>query len=398
MDAFAEDQFSPHSAQLHRGFPWLRFEPELEEEFREHHVRRQLVQTRIALLAGMGLFLLFAVRDYPLLPPEVWYWTVALRVYLIEPALLVMLAVSFAPLPARWIERSGAAIVVVVMGATAASLLISARMGSPLPYEALLVVMVFVIFLTGLRFYHATLTTFAVAAAYLVARAALDLPLTDTVKQGLYLYVIALIGWLGAYMLEWSRRMNFLGGAVMKFRASHDPMTCLYNRRAALDHLHRAWRLAERERRPLAVLLLDVDYFKRFNDHYGHLHGDGCLSEVAMALHHRLGRPMDLVARYGGEEFLAVLYGVAGENVRRVGDAVRQLVQELGIEHVENPPRVVTVSVGASWVEPAEAGTSLETLLETADRALYRAKAAGRNRCEALPVAAGAATRPAAVR
>jgi len=399
MDAFAEDQFSPHSAQLHRGFPWLRFEPGLEEEFREHHVRRQLVQTRIALLSGIGLFLLFALRDVGLLPPEVWHWTVALRVYVVVPAILVMLAVSFAPVPGRWIERVGAVTVVVVMCGTAASLLISAQMGAPLPYEALLVVMVFVIFLTGLRFYHATLTTFAVAAAYLIAREALDFPGAETLRQGLYLYVIALIGWLGAYMLEWSRRMNFLSGAVMKFRASHDPLTYLYNRRAALEHLHRAWRLAERERRPLAVLLLDVDNFKRFNDHYGHLHGDGCLSEVAMALHHRLRRPMDLVARYGGEEFLAVLYGVAGENVRRVGDAVRQLVQELGIEHVENKPLgVVTMSVGASWVEPAEAGTSIETLLETADRALYRAKAAGRNRCEALPVAAGAATRPAAAR
>ena len=388
MDAFAEDQFSPHSAQLHRGFPWLRFEPELEEEFREHHVRRQLVQTRIALLAGMALFLLFALRDVELLPPAVWHWTVAVRVYVIEPALLLMLAVSFAPIPGRWIERSGAAIVVVVMGATAACLLISASMGAALPYEALLVVMVFVIFLTGLRFYHATVTTFAVAAAYLAAREVLDLPGADTLRQGLYLYVIALIGWLGAYMLEWSRRMNFLGGAVMRFRALHDPLTYLYNRRAVLDHLHRAWRLAQRERRPLAVLLFDVDHFKRFNDHYGHLHGDGCLSEVAMTLHHRLRRPMDLVARYGGEEFLAVLYGVAGDNVRLVGEAVRALVQELGIEHVKNPPlRVVTVSVGASWADPADASASIEGLLETADHALYRAKEAGRNRCEAQPAA-----------
>ena len=397
MDAFAEDQFSPHSAQLHRGFPWLRFEPELEEEFREHHVRRQLVQTRISLLVGMALFLLFALRDVELLPPEVWHLTVAVRLCVIEPALLLMLAVSFAPIPGRWIERSGAAVVAVVMGGTAASLLISARMGAPLPYEALLVVMVFITFLTGLRFYHATLTTFAVAAAYLAAREGLDLPGADTLRQGLYVYVIALIGWLGAYMLEWSRRMNFLSGAVMRFRASHDPLTYLYNRRAALDHLHRSWRLAEREQRPLAVLLFDVDHFKRFNDHYGHLHGDGCLSEVAMAVYHRLRRPMDLVARYGGEEFLAVLYGVAGDNVKRVGDAVRTLVQELGIEHAGNPPLgVVTISVGASWAEPANASVTLEGLLESADQALYRAKEAGRNRCEAQPAAP--ARGPAAAR
>ena len=386
MDAFEEGRFSPHAAQLQRGFPWLRFESALEEEFREHHVRRQLVQTRIALAAGAVLFLLFALRDYRALPPEIWHWTLALRVYVIVPALLFMLAVSYAPIPGRWIERTGTVIVVVVMGATGAAVLVSEHMGVALPYEALLVVMVYAIFLTGLRFYHATLTTCGVAAAYLVARVVLDLP-SDTLKQGLYLYVIALIGLLGGYMLEWTRRANFLTRKIMQFRAEHDPLTYLYNRRAAVEHLQRAWRLAAREGRPLALLLIDVDHFKRFNDHYGHIAGDGCLSEVALALHHRLRRPMDLVARYGGEEFLAVLYGVAGDNVLRVGEAVRAIVEELGIPHAGNPPGVVTASIGASWAQPADPLASAELLLETADQALYRAKAAGRNRVEARGVA-----------
>jgi diguanylate cyclase (GGDEF)-like protein len=388
MDAFEEAQFSPHAAQLQRGFPWLVFERELEAEFREYHVKRQLVQTRIALLAGAALFLLFALRDYHDLPPEIWHWTVALRAYVIVPALLLMLAASYAPLAGRWIERIGAATVLVVMGATGASVLISEYMGAALPYEALLAVMVFTIFLTGLRFYHATLTTCSIAAAYLAARVALDLPVADTLKQGLYLYVIALIGLLGGYMLEWTRRANFLSANVMRFRALHDPLTYLYNRRAAIDHLQRTWRLAAREQRPLAVLLIDVDHFKPFNDHYGHLAGDGCLSEVGMAIYARLRRPMDIVARYGGEEFLAVLYGIAGDNVLRVGETVRQIVEDLRIPHAKNPPGVVTISIGASWAEPSDPLVGIEILLENADQALYRAKAAGRNRCEAQPVAA----------
>lgn len=386
MDAFEEGRFSPHAAQLQRGFPWLRFAPELEEEFREYHVRRQRVQIRIALAAGAALFLLFALRDYHSLPPEVWHWTVGLRVWVIVPALALMLAVSYAPIAGRWIERIGAVIVVVVMGATGASVLVSESMGAALPYEALLVVMVYAIFLTGLRFYHATMTTCGVAAAYLATHVALELP-SDAFKQGLYLYVIALIGLLGGYMLEWTRRANFLTRRIMQFRAEHDPLTYLYNRRAAVDHLQRTWRLAAREGRPLAVLLLDVDHFKKFNDHYGHLAGDGCLSEVAMALHHRLRRPMDLVARYGGEEFLAVLYGVAGDNVQRVAEAVREIIEGLTIPHAHNPPGIVTVSVGASWAEPTDPLASAELLLETADQALYRAKKAGRNRVEARGVA-----------
>ncbi|MGH8029517.1 MAG: diguanylate cyclase domain-containing protein [Arenimonas sp.] len=405
MNAFEEGQFSPHAAQLHRGFPWLRFEPELEGEFREYHVRRQLVQTRIALLAGAILFALFGLRDYRILPQEIWHLTLAVRLYVIVPVMLLLVVMTYVPMPGRRLEELGTAGVIGVMGASASVILISAEMGSPLPYEALLAVMVFVIFLTGLRFYQATLSTFGVATAYIVARFALELPAAETLKQALYIYVIVLIGSIGSYMLEWTRRANFLHGHIMLFRATHDPLTYLYNRRAALDHLQRTWKLAERERRPVAVLLLDVDYFKRFNDHYGHLHGDGCLSEVAMALHHRLRRPMDLVARYGGEEFLAVLYGVAGDSVGQVGEAVRQMVRDLGIVHAQNlPAGVVTVSVGACWAEPADPSVSIQSLLESADQALYRAKAAGRNRCEAqraAPAAAApgvAAKSPAAAR
>ena len=145
MDAFEETAFSPHAAQLHRGFPWLRFDAELEHEFREDHVRRQRVQTRIALLCGAALFLLFALRDVRVLPTEVWHWTVALRLYVIAPAIALMLAASYVAMPGRRFEAIGAAVVVVVMSATAASILISARMGSPLPYEALLAVMVLLI-------------------------------------------------------------------------------------------------------------------------------------------------------------------------------------------------------------------------------------------------------------
>jgi len=136
MDAFEEGQFSPHAAQLHRGFPWLRFEPELETEFREHYVRRQIVQSRIALAAGAALFALFALRDYYTMPPPVWHWTVALRMFLIVPAMLLILVASYIPMRGRTLERIGGGAVLVVMSATAAGVLISTHLGSALPYEA----------------------------------------------------------------------------------------------------------------------------------------------------------------------------------------------------------------------------------------------------------------------
>jgi diguanylate cyclase (GGDEF)-like protein len=256
-------------------------------------------------------------------------------------------------------------------------------MGAPLPYEGLMLVMVFFIFLSGLRFYKAMLSTSLSALAYLVARVALDLPGAETLEEAYYMYGIALVGLLGSYSLELSLRTNFLTEQVALFRATRDPLTHLHNRRAALEHLQRAWKLGFRDRKAVAVALLDVDHFKAFNDRYGHPQGDGCLAEVATRLRERMGRPMDLVGRYGGEEFIAVIYDVNDVTLRLICEDVRRAVHDLAIAHAGNDPAErVTLSVGAACAAPAAGSVSVEWLLEQADQALYRAKAAGRNRCE----------------
>lgn len=165
--------------------------------------------------------------------------------------------------------------------------------------------------------------------------------------------------------------------------ALRDGLTGIANRRRFEQCLDAEWRRAERFGRPLGVLLLDVDHFKRYNDHYGHLQGDDCLRQVAQRLELCFSRSGDMVARYGGEEFV-VLLPDSGEpeslaNAQRALDAVR----ELFLPHGDSPVSdAVTISVGVATKGHAGVLTS-KALVDAADQALYAAKVAGRNRFKA---------------
>lgn len=373
----------PQAAQIKRGFRTLRFEPALEQEFQEYFWTRYEFRTRVALIGGALLFALFALRDMRTLPAEVWRLTVGIRMLLIVPSILLVVALSFWKRMRRWMEVVVTVGVFIAMSGLTAIILASARMGSPLPYEGLILIMVFTIFLSGLRFYKASISILLTVAGFIGASLILGMPSAQVVLQSYYLIGIMLVGLLGSYSLELSLRANFLNEGVARFRALHDPLTKLYNRRAAWDHMDRAWRLAFRERGLMALVLVDVDHFKRFNDRYGHLMGDICLTKVSMALSDRIRRPMDIVARYGGEEFVAVVYDITAENLARLCEDLRGAVFSLAIPHADNAPHDrVTVSIGAILLRPAAGNVALNSALEQADRALYRAKEQGRNCCE----------------
>ena len=127
------------------------------------------------------------------------------------------------------------------------------------------------------------------------------------------------------------------------------------------------------------MILCDIDYFKLYNDTYGHLSGDDCLKQVAQAISQAAKRPADLVARYGGEEFVVVLPNTESEGVMHVAQTIQKEIHQLQIPHEHSSVSpYVTVSIGMSFTIPNNA-TAPEVLLDTADQALYEAKAQGRN-------------------
>ena len=161
-------------------------------------------------------------------------------------------------------------------------------------------------------------------------------------------------------------------------QAAVDVTTDLFNRRHFNRQLHLTLRDAARRRESTALLLIDVDHFKLYNDHYGHLAGDDCLYQVAQAIAGASRRPGDVAARYGGEEFAVILPGTGPEGAEHVAQSVLGAIRALGLAHAASPTATtVTVSVGVGTGKP---GAPFESLIRESDEALYAAKRAGRDR------------------
>ncbi len=160
-----------------------------------------------------------------------------------------------------------------------------------------------------------------------------------------------------------------------------DGLTGIANRRCFDQRMELEWSRAYRSHTPIALLLVDIDHFKQFNDTYGHMAGDECLIEVARAMRRVLNRPGDLLARYGGEEFVVLLPETDAIGAKNVAARLRSVIGRQG--SLPGVDRQVTISIGATaW--DSEQGVTAERLIETADRALYLAKQNGRNRIEYL--------------
>jgi len=159
-----------------------------------------------------------------------------------------------------------------------------------------------------------------------------------------------------------------------------DELTGVANRRGMEDYLAREWGYAIRNSEPLTLIMADVDFFKLYNDTYGHQAGDECLRKVASVLNDTITRSGDLVARYGGEEFIVVLRNTDILGGRQVGESLRQRVEDLRIVHATSKiAPYVTVSLGIVTKFP-QRGHSYNELIDKADQFLYQAKNSGRNR------------------
>ncbi|MBR0903955.1 diguanylate cyclase domain-containing protein [Bradyrhizobium liaoningense] len=164
--------------------------------------------------------------------------------------------------------------------------------------------------------------------------------------------------------------------------AIEDSLTGLANRRRFDERLKEEWARAYRDRSSLALLMIDVDHFKSYNDEYGHPAGDACLRFVAQIIAAETQRPGDLAARYGGEEFAMLLPNTDAAGCARIGDRIRRAIREAGLVHTTNHATgYVTASLGGTACRPVlERTAGVVSLVEAADRALYAAKEAGRNR------------------
>jgi diguanylate cyclase (GGDEF)-like protein len=169
--------------------------------------------------------------------------------------------------------------------------------------------------------------------------------------------------------------------------ARQDNLTGLANRRGFNETLEREWQRAMRERKPLSLVMIDIDHFKRFNDSLGHLEGDRVLAAVAAAVRRAVQRPADLAARYGGEELAVLLPDTDAKGARRIAETVLMNVRRLDEPHPSSDYGIVTVSIGVATTLAA-LNTEPSSLITLADTALYAAKQSGRNQIQQSNVAA----------
>ncbi|UVO20228.1 sensor domain-containing diguanylate cyclase [Stutzerimonas stutzeri] len=158
-----------------------------------------------------------------------------------------------------------------------------------------------------------------------------------------------------------------------------DGLTGVANRRMFDSRLQMEWSNAQRNRLPLSLILLDIDYFKQYNDHYGHVRGDDCLKSVGQALSGAAVRPRDLLARYGGEEFVLLLPETDAQAAAQVAERCRQLIRGQNIQHAHSQVApLLTISLGVGTLIPGPLDQP-QAFLERVDRLLYKAKHQGRN-------------------
>lgn len=182
-----------------------------------------------------------------------------------------------------------------------------------------------------------------------------------------------------AYRLHSDLMDGLLSRFGLENEAGQDKLTGLANRRRFDFVLQQEWAHALRYGTPISLIIMDIDFFKKFNDHYGHQEGDDCLEQVAGALAESVKRAIDLVARYGGEEFVVLLSKTARDDAYAIGERMRQAVEDLEIAHEQSTLGHVTISLGG-FTTFAREDMKAEDLVKLADKALYRSKESGRNR------------------
>lgn len=167
-----------------------------------------------------------------------------------------------------------------------------------------------------------------------------------------------------------------------------DGLTNIANRRRFNASLELEWASARREQQPLSLLMIDIDYFKQYNDLYGHLRGDQCLVDIAQTLSLALDGPRDLVARFGGEEFVILLPAADAATAWNVAQRCERLIQKQAITHALSPhERRLTVSIGVGTIIPGEQANPA-SFTDSIDQQLYAAKNNGRNRIERMQLVA----------
>ncbi|MBS0416560.1 MAG: GGDEF domain-containing protein [Proteobacteria bacterium] len=370
---------SPYARELQGGVSHLRFAEPLETQYIQERLSDSRVLIRLACMLSALIAFLRAAEKVFAGTGDLWSLTDLGFVTVISIALA---GLAWGPQYQR-VYMSWARILVPARNSVVAFQVAAAAAHGQLEMLMVLPIMLFgPFFFLGLRYRAALVCSVLTVLAYVISASAWNMPLSVATRSYAFLLIGLIAFMVAGRHLEKSSRLAFLKGRLIATLAQHDSLTGAKNRRVFDEHLSSLWRRAAEEHRGIAVLLIDIDYFKVYNDCYGHQAGDRTLRQVAHAIGSLVCSPTDVLARYGGEEFAAVLYDADIRDARQMAEKMRSAVAELNINHHgSGVERFVTISVGVAAVCP-NLSRSPGGALQLADEALYEAKVSGRNRVE----------------
>lgn len=376
---------------LRQGFLWLSFPAELERRYREDYRAEAAHAFRYRSVFILFLYLLLSSGIYALMPESeriAWVsWYSWVGVIIVAASVL-----SRVPALDRWfLLYAGAGSMLAVAFSVAITGFTYNQTANQLTHAAIMYAVVIIYSIVGLNLRTATLAGWSGGALGIVIAhmmgGAVDWDVAHRTYTG-----SSLMGMLICYLIEHGHRRAYLQAQLLTLsgqrteqyaqQVAHlsrtDPLTGLSNRRHMDEVMNVLWRRARREQFPVAAMMIDVDHFKPYNDHFGHLAGDECLRRISSVLAGFACRPDDLAVRYGGEEFLLVLGGADLQAATQLAGRVLEAVRELALP-MPDGSHCITVSIGVAAVTPS-AESRVDDLLHRADEALYQAKQQGRNR------------------
>jgi GGDEF domain-containing protein len=311
----------PLLERIARWMPPLSFAEPLESQYRTWHTEHARERVKYTTLPAMGLLLILCLAGGPvaelrntLFAPDQASTVDVLRFGVVLPTCIAMLLVTYTKLYARWLGRTAPAVAILQSLCIVAFDLLMHRQGyslsSVMPMLVLSAYMVF-----GMMQAQATATAAIIVVAYATTGWLAGLNSGQRLFDVAINMVALALGYFFYYSFTRTQRLNWFRNMILTDSVHRDALTKIGNRRMFDVHIERLWSQAIRTNVPVALLLVDLDHFKSFNDHAGHQAGDACLARVAAAIAQSARRPLDVAARYGGEEFVVLLFDVNRDRV-----------------------------------------------------------------------------------
>jgi diguanylate cyclase (GGDEF)-like protein len=391
FDPIVAPQFSEKEIKttLDRGVWFLLFPTDLEIEYRKHSRVRSI---KTYHFNGIFAFIIFSVICFSvakLIPPSSYFQCAS--IYAVGAIIMLTVRIlSFFRIFDRWFYGyvTISATVMITIGVYANNA-IPMGAGTTLSYISLTYILFFTYCFVGLRLQLSSLANLIGGACGVLLTYATGEKMDWLIMPQTFATASALAMFL-AYGLKRQERINFLQSYLLELSlqkserlSREDALTGLANRRHLNEQMELEWGRMLRYQFPLTIMMIDIDFFKRYNDALGHLAGDKCLQQVAQIIHELAHRSGELAARYGGEEFVLLFPNMDVDTAKQQDTRLLQRLASAAIPHPNGNEKFVTVSIGISLCVPTPE-MKVNQLLRKADQALYQAKSHGRNRYELM--------------